>query len=70
MYSVAVVGATGLVGREMVSILEARNFPVKSLRLLATSRSQGTIVQFKGQDIVVEEATPNSFEGIQIALIS
>lgn len=70
MYNVAVVGATGLVGREMVSILESRNFPVKSLRLLATSRSQGTIVKFKGQDIVVEEATPNSFEGIQIALFS
>jgi len=70
MYSVAVVGATGLVGREMVSILETRNFPVKSLRLLATSRSQGTIVQFKGQDIVVEEATPDSFDGVQIALFS
>ncbi len=70
MYNVAVVGATGLVGREMVSILETRNFPVKSLRLLATSRSQGAIIQFKGQDIVVEEATPDSFEGIQIALFS
>jgi aspartate-semialdehyde dehydrogenase len=70
MYNVAVVGATGLVGREMVSILETRNFPVKSLRLLATSRSQGTIVKFKGQDIVVEEATPDSFDGVQIALFS
>lgn len=70
MYNVAVVGATGLVGREMVSTLEGRNFPVRSLKLLATSRSQGTVVKFKGQDIVVEEATPDSFEGVQIALFS
>ncbi|MGB9681417.1 MAG: aspartate-semialdehyde dehydrogenase [bacterium] len=70
MYDVAVVGATGLVGREMVSILEKRDFPVRSLRLLATSRSQGMVMQFKGKDIVVEEAKPENFKGIQIALFS
>lgn len=70
MYNVAVVGATGLVGREMVSILESKGFPVKSLRLLATSRSQGTVMQFRGQDIVVEEATPEAFKDVQIALFS
>jgi len=70
MYNVAVVGATGLVGREMVSILKSRNFPVKSIKLLATSRSQGTIMQFKGRDIVVEEVTPEAFKGVQIALFS
>jgi len=70
MYDVAVVGATGLVGREMVSILEGRDFPVRSLRLLATSRSQGMVIKFKGKDIIVEEAKPESFKGVQIALFS
>jgi aspartate-semialdehyde dehydrogenase len=70
MYDVAVVGATGLVGREMVSILEGRDFPVRSLRLLATSRSQGMAIKFKGKDIIVEEAKPESFKGVQIALFS
>ena len=69
-YSVAVVGATGAVGREMVSILEERRFPVGSLRLFASARSTGTTLRFKGADVAVEELTASSFDGVDIALFS
>ncbi len=67
-YTVAVLGATGAVGREMISILEERNFPVKELVPLASARSAGTTIPFKGQDVVVKEATPDSFKGVDIVL--
>ncbi len=67
---VAIAGATGAVGREFISVLEKRNFPVKELRLLATSRSAGNKVKFKGQELVVQEMTPNSFKNVDIALFS
>lgn len=69
-YNVAVVGATGAVGQQMIKILEERDFPVKQLKLLASGRSAGKTVPFKGQDIVVEEATPDSFAGVDFALFS
>lgn len=69
-FVVAVVGATGAVGREMCSILESRRFPVKELRLLASKRSAGTKVQFAGTEHVVTELTPASFAGVDIALFS
>lgn len=69
-YHVAVVGATGAVGQQMIRILEERNFPVKQLKLLASSRSAGKTVKFRGQDVVVEEATPDSFAGVDYALFS
>ncbi|AGB40695.1 aspartate-semialdehyde dehydrogenase [Halobacteroides halobius DSM 5150] len=69
-YNVAVVGATGAVGREMVSILEERDFPFANLRLLATERSAGTVMTCKGEEYVVEVTTPDSFEDIDIALFS
>ncbi|WP_339063203.1 aspartate-semialdehyde dehydrogenase [Tepidibacillus marianensis] len=69
-YHVAVVGATGAVGQKMMKLLEERNFPIEKLKLLASSRSKGKVLQFKGADIVVEEATPESFEGVDIALFS
>ncbi|MDR3155326.1 MAG: aspartate-semialdehyde dehydrogenase [Deltaproteobacteria bacterium] len=69
-YNVGVLGATGAVGREMVRSLQERGFPVKSLRLLASSRSAGTKVEYDGQEIVVQEAGPGSFEGLDIALFS
>ena len=69
-YSVAVAGATGAVGIEMLECLEGRNFPVKELRLLASARSVGKKLKFKGQEIAVQELTPESFEGIDIALFS
>ncbi len=69
-YNVAVVGATGVVGQEMIKVLEERNFPVKKLLPLASSRTAGTEIEFKGKNIVVEELTANSFKDIQIALFS
>jgi aspartate-semialdehyde dehydrogenase len=68
--NIAVVGATGAVGREMVSILEERDFPFADLKLLATERSAGTVMTCKGEDYEVEVTTPESFAGIDIALFS
>jgi aspartate-semialdehyde dehydrogenase len=68
--TVAVVGATGVVGRTMVRVLEERAFPVGELRLLASARSAGRTVQANGRSIVIAEATPDAFEGIDIALFS
>ncbi len=67
---IAIVGATGAVGIEMIRVLERRNYPVASLRLLASPRSAGKILTFLGEEIVVEPLTENSFEGIDIALFS
>ncbi len=69
-YHVAVVGATGAVGQEMVSILAERNLPIDNLRLLASRRSAGKRLKYKEQDIVVRELTPESFKGIDFALFS
>jgi len=69
-YKVAIVGATGAVGREMLSILDRRNFPVSNLLPLASSRSAGTMVPFRGQPIEVAELTADSFDGIDLALFS
>ena len=68
--SVAVVGATGAVGIEMLETLEKRNFPVSSIKLLASSRSAGKKLKFKGEEITVEELTENSFKGVDYALFS
>src|SRR5690348_2925684 len=67
---VAVVGATGAVGVEMIKTLEKRNFPVGKLTLLASARSVGKKLKFKGQEIAITELTKESFEGIDIALFS
>ena len=69
-YVVAVVGATGAVGEEMVKTLQQRDFPIEKLRLFASERSEGKIVEFRGNDIRVEGLTEKSFEGIDIALFS
>ncbi len=69
-YNVAVVGATGAVGTMMIKVLEERNFPVKNLKPLASKRSAGKVIKFKGQEITVEELKETSFEGIDIALFS
>lgn len=68
--SIAIVGATGAVGIEFLSILEKINFPIKELRLLASSRSAGKELTFKKQKIKVQELKPDSFKGIDIALFS
>ena len=70
LYNVAIAGATGAVGEEMRLILEERNFPVGSLKLLASARSAGKKFSYKGEDIPVEELTKESFAGIDIALFS
>ena len=67
---VAIAGATGAVGTEFLKLLEARDFPMKSLRLLASSRSAGSKLKFRGENLVVEELTPKSFKGIDIAFFS
>lgn len=69
-YQVAVAGATGAVGGVMLEILEERNFPVAGLRLLASERSAGALLPFKGDRIRVEPMTERSFEGIDVALFS
>jgi aspartate-semialdehyde dehydrogenase len=69
-YVVAVVGATGAVGNEMVKTLEGRNFPVKKLRLFASERSKGKVMEFHDNAIPVEAIHEKSFEGIDIALFS
>ena len=67
---VAVVGATGAVGIEMIETLEKRNFPAGRLTLLASARSVGKKLKFRGQEVAVQELTKNSFAGIDIALFS
>ncbi|HEX3798910.1 MAG TPA: aspartate-semialdehyde dehydrogenase [Verrucomicrobiae bacterium] len=67
---VAVVGATGAVGIEMIKTLEKRNFPVGKLTLLASARSVGKKLKFRGHDVTVTELTADSFKGIDIALFS
>jgi aspartate-semialdehyde dehydrogenase len=68
--TVAVVGATGVVGRTMIQVLTEREFPVGDLRLLASARSAGRTVSLGGRTLTVEEATPGAFEGVDIALFS
>lgn len=67
---VAIVGATGAVGQEMLNVLERRNFPVSGLRLLASQRSVGRKMTFQGRECEVEELTKDSFAGVDIALFS
>ena len=68
--NVVVAGATGAVGNQMISCLEERDFPVKSIKLLASHRSAGRKLRFKGDEIVVEELKEDSFKGFDIALFS
>ena len=67
---VAVAGATGAVGLEMIKTLEQRNFPVGKLTLLASARSVGKKLGYKGQAIAVQELKKDSFQGIDVALFS
>lgn len=69
-FTVAIVGATGAVGVELMHCLERRNFPVRALKLLASPRSAGKTYRFKGRDVAVEVLSPESFDGVDIALFS
>jgi aspartate-semialdehyde dehydrogenase len=68
--TVAIVGATGAVGAEFIGCLERRKFPVGTLKALASARSAGKALAFRGEKIVIEELTEKSFEGVDIALFS
>ena len=68
MYTVAVLGATGAVGQEMIHILEERNFPVGKLVPLASARSAGKTLKFKGEDVTIGLACDEAFEGVDIVL--
>lgn len=69
-YNVAIVGATGLIGRKFIEVLERRNFPVGEIRLLATPKSEGKILTAFGKNITVERLNENSFDGIDVAFFS
>ena len=67
-YTVAVLGATGAVGQEMIKILQERNFPVGNLIPLASARSAGKTLTFRGEEVVIREACDEAFEGVDIVL--
>ena len=67
-YTVAILGATGAVGQEMIKILQERNFPVGKLKPLASARSAGKTLKFRGEDVTIEEARDEAFEGVDIVL--
>ena len=67
-YTVAVLGATGAVGQEMIKILQERNFPVGKLKPLASARSAGKTLKFRGEDVTIKEARDEAFEGVDIVL--
>jgi aspartate-semialdehyde dehydrogenase len=69
-YAVAVAGATGAVGGAMLEVLERKNFPLRELRLLASERSVGKKLKFRGEEIAVQQLTKDAFAGIDIALFS
>jgi aspartate-semialdehyde dehydrogenase len=70
LFNIAVVGITGAVGQQIIRLLSERNFPINQLKLLASKRSAGSTIVFKGQEIIVEEATPESFGDVNIAFFS
>ena len=69
-FHIALVGATGAVGQQMLKTLEERNFPIGKLTLLSSARSAGKALLYKGAEVIVQEAKPESFEGVDIALFS
>ena len=69
-YKVAIAGATGAVGREMMKVLEERDFPVSELVPLASERSEGQKLEFMGSEVTVRRLKPDSFAGVDIALFS
>ena len=69
-YNVAILGATGAVGQEFLNLIEERNFPFAELKMLASKRSAGKKIQFMGKEYTVDEATEDSFKGVDIALFA
>ena len=69
-FDVAVVGATGVVGREMLRVLAQRDFPAARVRALATERSAGKKLPYNGHELTIEAIGPEAFDGVQLALFS
>ncbi|NLJ87100.1 MAG: aspartate-semialdehyde dehydrogenase [Firmicutes bacterium] len=69
-FNIAVLGATGAVGRELIDILRERKFPIKSLKALASARSAGRAIEAGGETLIIEEATPESFDDVDIAFFT
>lgn len=69
-YKIAIVGATGAVGQEILKILEERSFPVNKLKVLASPRSEGKKINFRGEELTVRAAVPDSFKGVEIAFFA
>ena len=69
-FTVGIVGASGAVGQELLRLLEERNFPISTLRLFASARSAGKAVEFKGRPVVIEEARPGVFAGVDVAFFA
>ena len=69
-FNIAVAGATGAVGNQMIACLEERSFPIETIKLLASARSVGRRLDFRGESIAVEELTESSFKGVDVALFS
>ena len=70
LWNIAIVGATGLVGNQIIECLEERDFPVASLRLLAVGKKDGDALELKGNPVLVEPLTPDAFAGIDIAFFT
>ena len=70
IYDIAIVGATGAVGQKIMDVLEKRNFPIGSIKLLSSKNSAGKKINFFNEEIIVEEATPESFTNVDIAFFS
>src|SRR5919107_3812841 len=68
--NVAIAGATGAVGQEFLSVLAQRDFPIRTIKFLASARSAGKTIEFKGRTYTVEELTKDSFKNVQIAFFS
>ena len=69
-FNIAIAGATGNVGREIIQILEDKDFPVDQLYLLASSRSKGQTIEFRGEELIVEDLAEFDFSKVQIGLFS
>src|SRR6187551_1993641 len=69
-FTVGIVGATGVVGQELLRLLQERNFPVATLRLFASARSAGKVVDWKGQKVTIEEAKPGVFGDVDVAFFA
>jgi len=69
-FNIAVAGATGAVGTQMIACLEERSFPIETIKLLASARSVGRRLDFRGESLTVEELTESSFKGVDVALFS